>query len=121
MRRRQRSPARPPYRPQSAYWTIVEVLRKLGANRWHDATAVVKAFPAVMGAEKFKAFKAKEKRVEDGLDCSGRIIQNAQVVCRTDRYGVPKEFGFVVSKRRTDAGQQFGVFTLGKATKKSAK
>jgi hypothetical protein len=102
------------YREGSSYWSIIETLRKLGAGKFHPASALIKAYPAVVGAEAWKAFKAKGKRNDEtGKDAEGRIIQNAVVLNRPD-YGKSQreQTGTEVRKGRDATGYVFGLFKL---------
>jgi hypothetical protein len=101
-----------PYRGNGSYWTVCEVLARLGLNQFHHADELVKEFPKVMGAEKFKEFKGKEKRNEEtGLEWSDKIILNANVVMRPDYGAALREIGHEVRKQKTEKGWEFGLFS----------
>jgi hypothetical protein len=100
-----------PYRANGSYWTVCEVLARLGLNQFHAVVLLVKEFPKVMGKEKFAEFKGKEKRNENGKDCDGRIIQNANVVMRPDYGAALREVGYEVRKQKTEGGFEFGLFS----------
>jgi hypothetical protein len=99
------------YREGSSYWAVVETLRRLGVGKMHNATALVKMYPSVVGKEAFAAFKAKSPRnAETGKSWEDRIAQNAIVVNRPD-YGQPlRAEGFEVRKDRNEEGYLFGLF-----------
>jgi hypothetical protein len=99
-----------PYRANGSYWTVCEVLARLGMNHYHAADQLVNDFPKVMGKEKFTEFKGKEARNENGKDCEGRIIQNANVVMRPDYGKALREVGYEVRKQKTEGGFEFGLF-----------
>jgi hypothetical protein len=101
------------YREGGSYWAVVETLRKLGIGKMHKADAFVKAYPAVVGADAWKAFKAKEARNEaTAKDATARVIQNAIVVNRPDYGASLREIGFEVRKDRKDGGYLFGLFAI---------
>jgi hypothetical protein len=99
-----------PYRANGSYWTVCEVLARLGMNHYHAADLLVKDFPKVMGSEKFTEFKSKEARNENGKNCEGRIIQNANVVMRPDYGKALRDTGHEVRKQKTAKGWEFGLF-----------
>jgi hypothetical protein len=102
-----------PYRAGGSYHGVVATLQKLGMGKMHPASALVKAYPAVVGTEAWKAFKAKDPRNDEtGKNAEGRIIQNAIVVNRPD-YGMPlRAVGLEVRKDRNADGYLFGLFTI---------
>lgn len=101
-----------PYREGGGYWATVEALRALGVGKLHALDKVVPAVIRAYGPERFKAFKAKDARNENGKDANARIIQNVAVVARND-YGEPlRKLGWEV---RFDGREKVaGLFKLGK-------
>src|SRR4051812_30468497 len=84
------------YREGGSYHAVVACLEKLGAvGKFVSADAILKLYPSVVGADAWKAFKAKDKRNDEtGKDATARVIQNAIVICRPDQYGNPlRELG----------------------------
>jgi hypothetical protein len=106
-----------PFREFGGYWSSVEALRALGVEKMHGFDAIIPAVIRAMGAERFKAFKAKDARNEEtGKDANARIIQNVSVVARKD-YGFPLNAeGWEV---RFDGREKVaGLFRCPKATEK---
>lgn len=100
------------FRIGGAYWAVVESLRKLGKDKFHTAEKLVAEFPKTMGVEKFKEFKSKDKRNDNGLDCKDRILQNAFVVTRWD-YGMPlRALGEEVRREKGEKGLSYGLFSI---------
>ncbi len=101
-----------PYRVGGGYWSSVEALRALGVGKMHAFDAIIPAVIKAMGAEAFKAFKAKDARSDNGKDAHGRIIQNVAVVARAD-YGKPlTDIGWVVKYDGRE--KKAGIFKVGK-------
>lgn len=102
-----------PFRVGGGYWASVEAMRALGMGKMHAFDAIVLAVIRAMGAEAYKAFKAKDSRNEEtGKDANARIIQNVGVVARKD-YGKPlRDLGYEV---RFDGREKIaGLFKTGK-------
>lgn len=101
-----------PYREGSAYWASIEVLRKLGAGKFHPLEKVIKAIPAVMGPERWTTFRDKAGRNENAKGPEDRVRQNLEVLMRPD-YGFPlrKVAGQEVRKEKAADGViSFGLF-----------
>lgn len=106
-----------PYREGGSYWAVVETLKAMGIGKMHDGDKVVAKYPSIIGAEAWKAFKAKDKRNDEtGKEAAERVIQNCTVVNRLD-YGLPlRKAGAEVRK----AQNTFGLFKLTPAETKAA-
>lgn len=105
------------YRAGSSYAAIVDVLVGFGIGKYHPAADVIKAFPKAMG-EGWAAFRDREARnAETGKGTDARVIQNAIVIARPDKYGQPlRDLGYEARKGRDEAGYRFGIFKLGDKT-----
>jgi hypothetical protein len=84
------------YREGGGYWASVTALAALGENQMHAFDKIIPAVIRAFGPERFKAFKSKDARNENGKDANGRIVQNVAVVARAD-YGEPlRKLGYEV-------------------------
>lgn len=102
------------YREGGSYWTIIEVLKQLGAKeKFVAADKLIELYPKVAGAAALKAFRSKEKRNEEtAKDWKGKVVVNAIVTTRPDYGAACRAKGYEVRKNRTDAGYEFGLFAI---------
>lgn len=103
------------YREGGSYHAVVACLEKLNAvGKFVSAADLLKLYPSVVGADAWKAFKAKDKRNDEtGKGATDRVIQNAIVICRQDQYGNPlRILGVECRKQRDDKGYSFGLFKI---------
>jgi len=106
--------SRNPFREGSSYHAVTQVLlTRFGTMVALDK--IIAEYPKVIGAEAFRAFKAKAARNENGKDYQSRIQQNLDVVGREKDYGLCLvQLGMEVKREKSDKGISYGLFQRGR-------
>jgi hypothetical protein len=103
--------SRNPYREGSSYHAVTQILlTRFGSMLPLDK--IIAEYPKIVGAEAFKAFKAKAARNDEtGKDWQARIRQNLDVCRRESDYGLPLvQCGLEIRREKSDKGIAYGIF-----------